>query len=180
MILSNDEFRELYDVHYSLVLNFVRGGVNNAPDVEEIVQDVFVRVARNYGNFRGQSQLRTWILTIARHAIVDFWRKQGKAVQRVQLISMDEGLSQLESQEGDPLEAAIRQSEGEAVRQCIQRLPEKMRLILLCRIYQGLSVAETAQILGWTEPRVRVTQSRAMRKFSMEWQDSGWAVSVTY
>ena len=85
-------------------------------------------------------------------------------------------LAQVKSYEGDPLGTAIERGEALAVRACITKLPENMRLVLLCRVYQGLSAVETAAVLGWTQPRVQVTYSRALRKFRDVWQDDDWAV----
>jgi len=180
MMLSNEEFRALYDAQYPRVLNFVRGAVNREQDVEEIVQDVFVRVARDYGNFRGQSTLLTWILAITRNAIVDFWRKNRKRESYTDVMPLEDRLAQVESYKGDPLGTTIEHGEALAVRACITKLPENMRLVLLCRVYQGLSAVETAAVLGWTQPRVRVTYSRALRKFRDVWQtrDSGMLVTL--
>ena len=179
MMLSNEDFRDLYDAHYPLVLNFVRGAVNREQDAEEIVQDVFVRIARNYGNFRGKSRLQTWILAVARNAIVDFWRKNRTREAYTDGMPLEDRLAEVGSYEGDPLGTAIQHGEALAVRACITQLPENLRLVLLCRIYRGLSAVETAAVLGWTQPRVRVTYSRALRKFRDAWQTSGWVVEAS-
>ena len=45
-------------------------------DVQEVAQDTFIRAFRSLPSFRGEAPFRIWILRIARHAAMDFWRKR--------------------------------------------------------------------------------------------------------
>ncbi|WP_233096212.1 RNA polymerase sigma factor [Alicyclobacillus sp. SO9] len=168
--MSNSCFRELYDVHYAAVMAFARSAAQTEEDAEEIVQDVFVKVARNYHQFHGKSSVRTWVLAIARNVITDYWRKQSRRAKYRADDVEGEDIAKMSSETAvDPLDYTVKQDESTCIRMFVDKLPQHMRLVVLCRIYQSFSVLETARILGWSQARVRVTYSRALRKLRTVW-----------
>lgn len=71
---------------------------------------------------------------------------------------------------GNPEAIAISAEEQDEVRACIGELPLPMKAVITCRLLADLSIAETAAIMNWPQGRVRVTYSRAMRKFKEVWE----------
>lgn len=74
-MMESNEFRPLYDTFYPDVLRFVQSLVpfqTNPADVDDIVQNVFVKVALRADQFRGESQWKTWIFAIARNTVIDY------------------------------------------------------------------------------------------------------------
>lgn len=188
-MMTEDAFHDLYDALYPLILRFVRGAVSNQADVEDVVQDVFVRVARHYDGYRAQASLQTWVLAIAKHVIVDYWRKRQRDAARPTqsletMLPADERFVAARGDDvyvRDPAEHIATHDELTRIRCCIDTLPANMRLVLLCRLYQDLTNTETAQVLGWTAARVRVTYSRAIRRFTAAWKlAEGQAPAVTW
>lgn len=58
------------------LLNFIRKKISIQPDAEDILQDVFIKMYKNYDQLNNQSKLKAWLYQITNHAIVDYYRKQ--------------------------------------------------------------------------------------------------------
>src|SRR5664279_1783080 len=65
-----------YKTFYLQVLAFVAGKVENSKDAEEIAQETFINALKQLTFFRGQAQLLTWMIAIARHEVADYYRKK--------------------------------------------------------------------------------------------------------
>ncbi|MBA3463781.1 MAG: sigma-70 family RNA polymerase sigma factor [Deltaproteobacteria bacterium] len=109
-----------------------------ASDAEEVAQEVFVRVFRALGNFRGDSALSTWIYRLTVNASLSHLAKRG----RRQEVS-DEGLAEL------PAPPAVERDSGLAARieSALGQLPAGYRAILVLHDVEGLSHEECAAIL---------------------------------
>jgi len=75
---STNAFRFLVDKHKNLVWHMVLRMVKQQEDAEDICQDVFMRVFKDIGKFRGDSKLSTWIGSITYNICVDYVRKKGR------------------------------------------------------------------------------------------------------
>lgn len=127
-------------------------------DVEDLVQDVFLKALKSLGTFEGRSQPKTWLLTIARHTAIDHARKQ-----RLRNWLPDKWLNTLQSEERTPEELLNLQEEQKGLYQAIRQVKPAFREVLILRGLKGLSPKETAEILNWTENKVNVTFHRALK-----------------
>ncbi|OFW81461.1 MAG: hypothetical protein A2201_04195 [Alicyclobacillus sp. RIFOXYA1_FULL_53_8] len=182
--MQEHEFQQLYETHYSSVVRFVTGALRSQSDCDDLVQEVFIRVFQQYDRFRAEASLRTWILAIAKNLISDYWRKQLRRdgiLPKTHNVARDVLVQPVAAIQGtsDPADEVAQADQLRRIRDSIDLLPEPMRLVLLCRVYQGLNVAETASVLGWSVGKVRVTYTRALRKFRGKWQqesrEATWA-----
>jgi RNA polymerase sigma-70 factor (ECF subfamily) len=147
---------------YFLLLGLLR----NESEAEDAAQDTAIKVFVNLKNFRGDSQFRTWVLSIARNEGLGRLRKQGTRRED----SLEEGLDE---QTGDytpailtswreiPSEALERKELGAILRAAIDELPEIYRNVVLLRDIEEMDVRETAVALGITEGAVKVRLHRA-------------------
>jgi len=126
-------------------------------DVDEVVQDAFVRAFASIDSFRGDSSLRTWLFTIARRLLLD----RRRLARRERLW---EELS--EAQAGTAfgaLDGIVAVETGERVRAAIARLTPTQREVFTLRVGEGLSYKEIADVVGSTEGAARVHYHNAMR-----------------
>jgi RNA polymerase sigma-70 factor (ECF subfamily) len=147
---------------YFLLMSLLR----NETEAEDAAQDTVIKVYQNLKNFRGDSQFRTWVLSIARNEGLGRLRK---AVSRRE-DSLD---AETDEQTGDYTPAiltswkevpstALEQKElGALLRQAIEGLPEIYRNVVLLRDIEEMDVRETAAALGITEGAVKVRLHRA-------------------
>ncbi|MCL6597834.1 MAG: RNA polymerase sigma factor [Alicyclobacillus macrosporangiidus] len=163
--MTSEEFRALYEEHFEAVSAFVYhcmgGGRYGWNDLDDIVQRVFIKVAQNYGRFRGQSSVRTWILAIARNEIASFFRARRRIHQELSVgTAPPESRNTAESAEDE----AIHRDEWMRLRALVWALPMPMRAVVVLRIYHGLTSSDAGQVMGWSAARVRVTYHRALRR----------------
>jgi RNA polymerase sigma-70 factor (ECF subfamily) len=137
-------------------------------DGSDIVQDVHVRAFERFDQFRGDSvpQLRAWIKMILRNIVADHNRGRKDADK--------DGGDRLPDVPGDgttPSQGAMRIEDQARLIEALQWLPEKYRLVLQLRFYQGLPFEEVAQKMGVTVGNARVLMVRAIKQLRNELGD---------
>jgi len=126
-------------------------------DVEEVVQDTFVRAFGSIESFRADSSLRTWLFTIERRLILD--RRRGDRRRRDDA-AIDDGDA---ATQFDALDGLVAEEAEARVRMAVDRLSRLQREVFLLRVNEGLSYKEIAEVVGSTEGAARVHYHNAMR-----------------
>lgn len=142
---------------------FVERRVSHREDAADVCQEVLVRAHVMLPHFKGRSHPRTWLLSIARHIIVDYYRRK----RFLPLDSNSPAIPQLGRQLTMAADSSVvDQCEArERITQCLQCIttilpvPEQVT-ILLCEVY-GYSDNEAADILGMTTGRLKHMLRRA-------------------
>jgi len=147
---------EIFQRHYQRIYVFVFCRIGDAMAAEDVTADVFVeawRGIRRY-SYRGVP-LASWLYRIAHNLIADFLRRRNRAkTQRLE----DNGA--LTPQSGDEAETvALWQSISTAFR----RLTLEQQQVLVSRFIEGLSLAETASLMGKNENAVKALEFRALK-----------------
>jgi RNA polymerase sigma-70 factor, ECF subfamily len=129
-------------------------------DVEDLVQETFVKAVRNIDKFKGDSNPKTWLISIARNAAIDESRKRRKEeTKRNRLLSFN-GLEVTP----DPPEIIVELNEMKfELYTAIRQLKQSYYDVLMLRGINELSVQETAQTLKWSEAKVNLTYHRALK-----------------
>jgi RNA polymerase sigma-70 factor (ECF subfamily) len=146
----------LVDRHAPALARFA-ASLGQRSDVEEVVQDTFVRAFGSIESFRSDSSLRTWLFTIERRLFLDRRRSERR---RRDDTSIDDGDVATEFDALDGLVAAEAESR---VRLAVERLSRLQREVFLLRVNEGLSYKEIADVVGSTEGAARVHYHNAMR-----------------
>jgi len=140
--------------------------VGNAADAEDVVQDALLAAYKHIDQFRGQSQMSTWLTTIVHNCARMQLRKRPRQIH----MSLDEQIGQKETYciserlaDGRPTpEDECRNSELAAyLRKCAALLSPKLRRIFQLRVVDGLSIFETAQVLRVPQGTVKAQLARA-------------------
>ena len=126
-------------------------------EVEEVVQDTFVRAFGSLESFRADSTLRTWLFTIERRLILDRRRAERRRRDGTTVEEADAAT------EFDALDGLVAEEAESRVRQAVDRLSRMQREVFLLRVNEGLSYKEIAEVVGSTEGAARVHYHNAMR-----------------
>ncbi|MCL6587647.1 MAG: RNA polymerase sigma factor SigX [Anoxybacillus sp.] len=165
-------FDELYEKYHQDLFQFLFYMVRNREQAEDLVQEVYIKVLRSYDRFEGRSSEKTWLLSIAKHVAIDFFRKQRSfraKLMNAWKVQDDKALL--------PEEIAVQREEIQLMYRCLGNCTIDQRLVVVLRFIQGLSVAETAETLGWTESKVKTTQHRALKRLKQQMEEAakgGW------
>ncbi|UAL45813.1 RNA polymerase sigma factor SigX [Sutcliffiella horikoshii] len=158
----NTVFQELYEKYHQDVYQFLYYMVNNKEQAEDLVQEVYIKVLRSYDRFEGKSSEKTWLFSIAKHVAIDSFRKQ-KGWKNKLLETFDWNKQQVRDHAPLPEEIAVQNEQVQQMYRCLDKCKVDHRLVLILRYIQALTIQETAQILGWTESKVKTTQHRALK-----------------
>jgi RNA polymerase sigma-70 factor (ECF subfamily) len=142
------------------------GLLRNEAEAEDAAQDTAIKVFQNLHNFRGESQFRTWVLSIARNEGLGRLRKQGSRREDSLEADTDEQTGDytpaiLTSWREVPSEALERKELGAILRGAIDELPPIYRNVVLLRDIEEMDVRETAVAIGISEGAVKVRLHRA-------------------
>jgi RNA polymerase sigma-70 factor (ECF subfamily) len=156
--------------------------LGNETDAEDAAQETVIKVYQNLGHFRGESQFRTWVLSIARNEGLGRLRKVSSRREDSLDAETDEATGDytpaiLTSWREVPLEELERKELGEILRGAIASLPAIYRNVVLLRDIEEMDVRETAQALGITEGsvKVRLHRARALLQRTLSPQLKGFA-----
>ncbi|WP_307721811.1 RNA polymerase sigma factor [Paenibacillus humicus] len=136
------------------VWNFALMLTRNRDSADDIAQDVFLKVYEKLPEFRGQSSVKTWILTITRHAALDQLRSSW--VRRVMLLEFLPGGHHPSAEK-----ELFKRLQNEEVWLAVLALPLKLREVLLLTCHYGMSMEETAGLLGVAKGTVKSRLHRA-------------------
>ncbi len=153
---------ELVRRHTQALARFLAGAGAPPADLDDVVQDTFIRAFQGLGRFRGQCQFRTWLMTIGGNALRDLGRR---AARRRQVVPLDE---QVASHDGDPHEVAVAGEAERRLEQGLGRLPHLQREVFLLRAQQGLAYDDIAAALDTTAGAARVHYHHAVKRLK-EW-----------
>jgi RNA polymerase sigma-70 factor (ECF subfamily) len=146
----------LVERHAAALARFA-ASVGARVDVQEVVQDTFVRAFASLDGFRGDSSLRTWLFTIARRLILD---RRRSARRRGEQVEVQEGDVVTEY---DSLDEVVADETRARLRAAMEELSPTQREVFVLRVSEGMSYKEIADSVGTTEGAARVHYHNAMR-----------------
>lgn len=160
-------FETLVRSHSGRMLSVCRRILRSDEEARDAVQEAFVSAFKAIGSFEGTCQLGTWLHRIAVNASLmrlrSRKRRPEESIDDLLPAFKDNGHAAVEPRDWSP--SALQQVETretrDFVRDCIDRLPEIYRTVLLLRDIEELDTAEAAQVLGVTEGVVKVRLHRA-------------------
>ncbi len=125
---------------------------------EDILQEVFIKAYKNYGEFKEKSSLKTWIFTITQNTTVDYLRKKNIFKYFKELT--------FNIQDTQPLpDEVVQLNENEMqLYYALQKVKLDYRQVILLRKIKGFSTKETASILGWSESKVKTNLKRGLEQ----------------
>ena len=157
-----DAFGLLYDHYQPSVYRFVYYRTRSQTLAEDLTSETFLRALRNMAGFRWQGKdFGAWLMTIARNLTMDHYK-----AGRTRLESTTEDLTDLDTTAEGPEDAVLASLTNEALLTALGDLPTEQRDCLVMRFLQGMSIAETAQVLGRSDGAIKQLQLRGVRNLA--------------
>ena len=155
-------FTELVERHQALVIGTVARMLGSNSDVEDIAQQVFIRVWKSAGRYVARAKFTTWLLKITRNLVFNELRRSRRRAQ-VPLQPDPEGEERPLREETvqAPDAAALERELQSAIEEAIQQLPETQRMAVILRRYEELSYEQIAEVLDLSVPAVKSVLFRA-------------------
>jgi len=142
----------VWDQFSDRLRSFIRARVADEAAVEDILQDVFVRIHAKVGTLQDLGKLESWLYQITRNVIIDYYRSRRPTEQLPETLGSSE----------EVYEEALVTRLASDVREMVEALPEPYREALVLTSYEGLSQKELAKRLGlsYSGAKSRVQRAR--------------------
>ncbi len=162
---------DIYRRYVDTVYKFVYYRVGNREEAEDLTSDIFIKMMHALPSFSFDSKFKTWLLGIAKHTVLDYFRKhyKNRTLALDDFLNVDLG-NALAIQPVFDFDEDQKESESitkrleEKVRSVLSKLPKNYREVLELRFLKGYSIRETAEELGKTISNIKVLQYRALHR----------------
>src|SRR6266705_146863 len=155
-------FEELVERHQALVAGTVARMLGSNSDVEDIAQQVFIRVWKSARRYVPRAKFTTWLLKITRNLVFNEMRRAKRHPHMPVQIEPQRGEIPLKDETTASPDATLLQAELQgAIENAITVLPEAQRMALVLRRYEELSYEEIADVLDLSVPAVKSLLFRA-------------------
>ncbi|WP_374111962.1 sigma-70 family RNA polymerase sigma factor [Pseudonocardia sp. TRM90224] len=155
-------FGDLFDRYYDVVFRYVLFRMGDRTLAEDITQETFVRALRRITSVSYQGRdIGAWFVTIARNLIFDHVKSS-----RYRLEQTTSEIVELSPSTNGPEQQVLDGATNDELLRCVRKLNPDQQECIQLRFLQGLSVAETAQIMDRNEGAVKALQHRAVRRLA--------------
>ncbi|WP_456398809.1 RNA polymerase sigma factor [Mesoaciditoga sp.] len=144
-----EAYEKLYAQHVNRIGRIAKSYLG-VDDVEDVVQEVFIRVYKNIKKFRGDSSLSTWIYRITVNVCKDMRAKKHRKKEILTSFGLEEDdeKSFLEPvEENKPSDELLKEISAEEIRRAIEALSQEDRLLITLREIEDMSYAEIAEVV---------------------------------
>ena len=155
MMITETGKAEIYREFYGKIYGYMLGKINHPQIAEDLTADVFVKVYKNLEGFdETKAGLSTWIYTITRNTLTDWFRTRKQFGEMPEL-----------TDNGKSVEDAIVNAETlAALAEGLASLEQRERDIIVMRFYQGRTLKEIAAQMGISYTYVKVLQNKAFAR----------------
>ncbi len=165
-------FQEIHDLFRPRILRYLTRLIGK-DEAEDLTQEVFVKINKSLGTFRGDAQLSTWIYRIATNAAMDRFRSPSLALIGSEELSdnsfeADEDSRPHSSKSGLLDQQLIRKEMNDCIREVVDKLPENYRTVIVLSELEELTNSEIADVLQVTVDTVKIRLHRARARLKLE------------
>jgi len=148
--------KKWFDMYQKILMRIALSKAKNAEDAQELVQEAFINCLRSLHLFKGKSSLFSWMQSILRHEIADYYRKlyAKKAIKTLPLSELF-----LSTPLSDAHETSVK------VRQVLEKMVTDKKELLLLKYVDKKKVKEIAAKMGRTVKSVESDLFRARNEF---------------
>lgn len=151
-------FEVLFERYRDPLFSFLRRQGAEESRVEDLFQTAFLKAYRALPQFREESRFKTWLYAIAANVLTDERRAAQRRGRRAEL---DEAMAAT----GPVAHEAVERTEAvDRVKEALARVAPNHRLLFTLVRFQGLSIAQAAEVVGMTPPAAKVTLFRVQKR----------------
>lgn len=160
---DTEAFAQIFDILSDSIYRFLAFRVQNKEDAEDLTSQVFLEAWQGIKRYDGKRPFKTWIFSIARYSLIDFYRGHKSTVNLDAVIDLPDKTD---------IEADVATAtEMERVIAHLNHLPELYQTILKLKFIDQLEYAEIATMTGKTENSIRVIVKRGLDKLRQVMSD---------
>lgn len=153
---------EIVTKYINLVYYFARRWVNNKADIDDVVQETYLKAFKHYDSFvfTSENQLKSWLLTICRNMVISSSRGKITTIQH----KAEEQIEDKENNIEQWMEEEIKKDDLQKLDKQFGKLKDEEKDILRLRFYEELSFLEISEVLKIPEAAAKMRCYRALQK----------------
>ena len=157
---------DFYNKYYFGIKKFVSQKIDDEGIVEELTNDIMMAAIMCRPNFDGKCNEFSWICSIAKHKIIDYYRK--KKIKTI-LFSMSPSFEDIADKALTPERDVLKNELKEEIKKTMAELSKGYKDILRLKYIEGMKISEIANNLKLTMKAVESKLIRAKKKFREAW-----------
>ncbi|MBP3041420.1 RNA polymerase sigma factor [Bacillaceae bacterium Marseille-Q3522] len=157
-----NEIEEWYTQYHQTIFKFILLMVRDYQQAEDLTHETFLKAYKFHHLYKRDSTARTWLFSIAHNLTIDYLRKQKP------LRFFKEVFQGKQKAEKTPENIVQIKETSHELYQALANLKESYRKVIILRKIKGFSTKETAEILHWSESKVKTTLFRALPALEKE------------
>ena len=157
---------KLFRTYYKDIYRYLYSLTHDVSLSEDLTSEVFLEVVKYIATFRGESDIKTWMFSIARHKWCDYLRKKNRQVETETLSEL------LGCEEKAPEETYLDRELTERIFALVEEETDRTKQIITQRL-EGYSFYEIAKVQGISESSARVIYFRAKEKIRQQLKKEG-------
>jgi len=159
-------FQLLVERYQSRLFALVRHYTRNPMEIEDVVQETFLKAYSRLDTFQHQSSFYTWIYRIATNTILDFMKRRGRSpVQSVEDPELLTSASAPSPRVSSPDSQMQREEIAKITHDILEGMPEIFRTVLVMREFEDMAYQDIADVLGISIGTVESRLFRARARF---------------
>ncbi len=162
---------KLFRVYYTDIYRYLYSLTHDVTLSEDLTSEVFLEVVKSIATFRGESDIKTWLFSVARHKWVDYLRKKNRQIE-TEVLSELVGELPLSPEKGTEEQYLVKEL-LERVEALLKAEPERTGRIVNKRM-EGYSFYEIGREEGISESSARVIYFRAKEKIKQTLEKEGF------
>ncbi len=151
-------FEQIMNKYKEIVINIAYRFIQDRSTAEDIAQDVFLKIYNSAKSYKPKARLSTWIYKITANICLNELRSQKKYLKN---ISMDEIGETRDFIQTNPFENLEKKELKHLVKEAIDSLPDRQRMVIILKKYEDLSYQEISEIMGCSVSAVDSLLQRA-------------------
>lgn len=152
--MTEDRKTEIYNEYYLKVRNYILSKINNFHEAEDLCSNVFVKVYEKLDTYdKSKSSISTWIFTITRNTLIDYYR-----IRKIH-VELDENIIV-----EDDDNTILTEENLEIMADALENLDDRLRNIILLHYYKGQSLKDIAEKMNISYAYAKILHQKALIK----------------
>ena len=151
--MSHPDIAQIYMEYRDRVMGYIYARLRSRADAEDLCQDVFEKVHLKLDSFDPEkASISTWIYSITRNSVIDFYRRNHPHEEINENIAMDDSID----------DDMLNEETLEELAEALEKLPEQLREITVLRYYDGMPLTEIAKKMRLSYGAIKLRHAKAL------------------
>jgi RNA polymerase sigma-70 factor, ECF subfamily len=148
-------FYRWYEDYSASIFKYIYAIVQEPQTAEDLMQETFLKAYEKYDSIKEINKVKSFLYRAAHNATMDFFRKESRIKKILNAIKM-------KNNDQPSIEKIVEvKEEGRLILKALKSLKPTQREVVVLRRIHGFSIKETAEVLNWSEGKVKTTLHRA-------------------